>query len=72
MKYFKQYKGKDEVMEITKEQARNTLDGYWKDEFLDEIFAKEKKFRLSTNMSYVWTDGVVVDGWYVEEMNEGA
>ena len=72
MKYFKQYKGKDEVMEITKEQARNTLDGYWKDEFLNEIFVKEKKFRLSTNMSYVWTDGVVVDGWYVEEMNEGA
>ena len=72
MKYFKQFKGKDEVMEITKEQARNTLDGYWKDEWLDEIFAKEKKFRLSTNMSYVWTDDVVVDGWYVEEMNEGA
>ena len=72
MKYFKQFKGKDEVMEITKEQARNTLDGYWKDEWLDEIFAKEKKFRLFTNMSFVWTDGVAVDGWYVEEMNEGA
>lgn len=67
MKYFKQFKGKDEVMEITKEQARNTLDGYWKDEWLDDIFDKEKKFRLSTNFSYVWTEGVAVDGCYVED-----
>ena len=67
MRYFKQFKGKDEIMEITKEQARNALDGYWKDEWLDDIFDKEKEFRLSTNFSYVWTEGVAVDGWYVED-----
>lgn len=70
MKYFKQFKGDDDVVEITKEQARHTLDGYWKDKWLDEIFAKEKQFKLSTNYAYVWTEGTVVDGWYVEEMNE--
>ena len=67
MRYFKQFKGKDEIMEITKEQARNTLDGYWKNEWLDDIFDKEKEFRLSTNFSYVWTEGVEIDGWYVED-----
>ena len=68
MKYFKRFKGEDEVMEITKEQARNTLDGYWKDECLDEIFENDKSFRLYTPYSEVWTmteDGaVMMAGFY--------
>ena len=66
MRYFKRFKGKDEVMEITKEQARNTLDGYWNG--LDEIFEQEKSFRLYTPYSEVWTmteDGAVtMAGFY--------
>ena len=63
MRYFKEYK-KDgaTAFEITKEKARQTLEGYWKEEALDDIFNNEKPFRLFTPFSYVWTqteDGLV-------------
>ena len=55
MKYFKQYKGEDEVKEITKEEARRTLEGWWKDEALEDIFNNDKCFRLFTAFCEVWT-----------------
>ena len=63
MRYFKEYK-KDgaTAFEITKEEARQTLEGYWKKEALDDIFNNEKAFSLFTPFSYVWTktdDGLV-------------
>lgn len=68
MKYMKRFKGKEEVFEITKEQAKETLFGYWKDNFLDDIFDNNKAFRLDTHFSEVWTvndDGLVpIAGFY--------
>ncbi len=63
MTYFKLYKDKDaKAVEITKEEARKTLDNYWNKESLDDIFDNEKSFRLYTPFAYVWTktaDGAV-------------
>ena len=68
MKYFKRFKGKEEITEVTKEKARDTLEGYWKEKFLDDIFGNNKSFRLETSFSEVWTesdDGLVpVAGFY--------
>ena len=68
MKYFKQYKDGSEAREITKEEARQTLDGHWKPEVLDDIFDNEKGFRLWTPFSIVWTkteNGLVpIGGFY--------
>ena len=56
VKYFKQMKEEGaESVEVTKEEARHTLDGWWKPEALDEIFNEEKGFRLYTPYSEVWT-----------------
>ena len=57
MKYFKRYKNKEvnEHFEVTEEQARLTLEGYWKEDFLDDIFKNKKQFRLYTPFAYIWT-----------------
>ena len=56
MRYFKQYKEKGaEPQEITKEEARRLLDGWWNEESLDEMFSKGKAFRLFTPYCEVWT-----------------
>ena len=68
MKYFKQYKGEEEINVITKEQARKTLSGHWDEEMLNDIFDNEKAFRLFTPFSEVWTmtdDGLIpMAGFY--------
>ena len=69
MKYFKRFKEAGaEAFEITKEEAKQTLEGYWKQEALDEIFEQETGFRLFTPYSTVWTqtdDGLVpIPGFY--------
>ena len=56
MKYYKQYKEANaEVCEITKSDARRTLEGWWREDFLDDIFKNEKQFRLYTGYAHVWT-----------------
>lgn len=55
-KYFKQYKGTQFApQEVTKETARETLEGYYKKEALDDIFDNDRGFRLETSYSIVWT-----------------
>lgn len=57
MKYFKRYKDDSgAAFEITKEEARRTLAGYWKEEALRDIFSNEKSFRLYTPVAEVWTE----------------
>ena len=56
MKYFKCYKENGATAtEITKEEARHTLDGYWTEESLNDVFDNEKEFRLFTPYAEVWT-----------------
>lgn len=69
MKYIKQYKEANaKPFEISKEEARRTLEGYWKPEALDEIFDKGKGFRLFTPFAIIQTetdDGFVpMAGYY--------
>ncbi len=69
MKYFKLYKEPDtKEFEITKEEAKRTLEGWWKQEYLDDIFNNGKAFRLYTPYSEVWTrsdDGLIpMAGFY--------
>lgn len=61
MKYYKMYKETGECFEITKEEAKSTLEGWWDQKALDEIFDNDKSFRLYTPVSDVWTsqDGMV-------------
>lgn len=63
MKYFKIYKETGaEAEEITKAEAKRTLEGWWKQEALDDIFDNEKAFHLWTAFAEVWTkdaDGCV-------------
>lgn len=63
MKYIKIMRSeKSKPCEITKSEARKTLDGYWKTEALNDIFDNEKMFRLYTPFSVVETqskDGLV-------------
>ena len=62
MKYFKSYKDGTESFEISKDEARKSLEGYWKPQALDDIFDNEKGFRLYTPFAFVWTqteDGLV-------------
>ena len=57
MKYFKQLKESGaQVVEVSKEEARRTLEGWWKDEALDEIFENNVQFRLWTAFCEVWTE----------------
>lgn len=69
MKYIKFYRdGNSNSFEITKDEARRTLEGYWKPEALDDIFDNEKGFRLYSPFAIVWTeteDGKVpIAGFY--------
>lgn len=69
MKYFKQYKEAGaKAFEITKAEARNTLDGHWTEESLDDIFDNNREFQLFTPYANVWTmsdEGLVpMPGFY--------
>ena len=68
MRYFKQYKANGAVKEITKEEARKSLFGYWKEESLEDIFSNNRAFRLFTPYADYWTqteDGAVpMAGFY--------
>ena len=69
MRYFKQYKDKDaEAVEITREEAKRTLEGWWQEDCLTDIFENNREFRLYTAYSTVWTqtdDGLVpIAGFY--------
>lgn len=67
MKYIKYYTATTQPFEITKSEARKTLDGYWKTEALNDIFDNEKMFRLYTPFSVVETrseDGLVVQAGF--------
>ncbi len=56
MRYYKQYREDGAVpFEITKDEARNTLDGYWMEEALNDIFQNDRSFRLYTPVADVWT-----------------
>ena len=56
MTYYKQYKGTQFApQELTKEKVRETLEGYYKKEALDDIFDNDREFRLETSYSVVWT-----------------
>ena len=56
MKYIKTYKSANsKPCEITKDEARKTLEGYWKAEALNDIFDNGKMFRLYTPFSVVET-----------------
>lgn len=41
--------------EVTKEEARETLEGSYSKEVLDDIFNNGKAFRLATSDSEIWT-----------------
>lgn len=69
MKYYKQYKEAGaEPEEVTKEEAKRTLEGWWRQEALDDIFEQDKGFRLYTAYAEVWTkteDGMIpMAGFY--------
>lgn len=69
MKYFKRFKEAGaEPIEVTKEDAKHTLEGWWKQESLDDIFENDKGFCLYTAYAEVWTqtdDGKVpMAGFY--------
>lgn len=56
MRYFKQYKEINTTpFEITKEEARKTLEGYWIEDAVKDIFENDRQFRLFTPFSTVWT-----------------
>lgn len=68
MKYFKQYKDAGaQPVEVTKEEAKRTLEGWWEQKALDDMFDNDKAFRLFTAYVDVWTndDGKVpMAGFY--------
>lgn len=69
MTYFKAYKEKRaDIIEITKDEAKDILTGWWKDDFIERIFNDEVSFRLYTPYLEVWTkteDGLVpMAGFY--------
>ena len=56
MTYHKLYKESNaKAKEITKEEARQTLDGYWDKDCLVRIFKEEIGFQLNTPFALVWT-----------------
>ena len=56
MRYFKQYKEINAIpFEITKEEARKTLEGHWIEDAVNDIFENDRQFRLFTPFSTVWT-----------------
>lgn len=69
MKYYKVYREAGaKAVEISKDEAKRILTGWWKDDFLARIFDEEVPFRLYTPYSEVWTkteDGrVPMAGFY--------
>ena len=56
MRYFKQYKEVNAIpFEITKEEARKTLESYWIEDAVNDMFENDRQFRLFTPFSTVWT-----------------
>lgn len=56
MKYFKQYREPDaKKFEVTKEEAKTTLEGHWAEDALKDIFENDRMFRLYTPWAEVWT-----------------
>lgn len=56
MRYYKQYKEINATpFEITKEEARKTLEGHWIEDAVKDIFENDRQFRLFTPFSTVWT-----------------
>ena len=41
--------------EVTKDEARETLEGHYKKEAVDDILDNDKAFRLATPDSVIWT-----------------
>ena len=74
MKYYKRFKEADApTQEVTKEEAKRTLEGWWKDEALDDIFKNEKAFHLWTAFAEVWTkseDGLVPMAGFIGVVGE--
>ena len=68
MKYYKLNNNEVEPMQITKEEARYFLGGYYKKSFVDEVIEGEQVFRLKTPYAEIWTktdDGLVpMPGFY--------
>lgn len=79
MKYYKLYREPgSEYFEITKEEARQTLESYYTPECIDRIFNEELSFRLCTSFSTVWAETengevLIPSGFYygVEEREDG-
>lgn len=56
MRYYKQYKEVNAIpFEITKEEARKTLESYWIEDAVNDMFENDRQFRLFTPFSTVWT-----------------
>lgn len=56
MRYFKQHKEINATpFEITKEEARKTLENYWIEDAINDMFENDRQFRLFTPFSTVWT-----------------
>lgn len=67
IKYFKQYRGTDIVSNITADEAYDTLNNSWDEDFLTDILYHQKSFRLFTRYADVWTekDGLApIAGFY--------
>lgn len=66
IRYYLQYKGEDEFTEITKERAKEMLSGWWKEDFLNDVFDNDKAFRLYTSFIEIWTckDGLIPQAGY--------
>lgn len=56
MNYYFKYKAENEVEQISKERAKEMLTGWWKDEYLNDLFENNKPFRSWTAFVEVWTD----------------
>lgn len=56
MKYFKKYVDENDAVEVTAEEAKRALDGWWDRDCLDEVFANASAFRLWTPYCEVWTN----------------
>ena len=67
MKYMKCYHGTTKYFDITKDEARSSLEGTYKPEFLDDIFENEKSFRLETPYSTIETrrDGATLKSGFL-------
>lgn len=55
MKYYTKIRDTEKVRQVTADEARRLLTGYWKEECLDDIFGGGRRFKLWTAYSEVWT-----------------